>query len=257
MTKARTTSRRGGGRLVSVARAAIAAVAAVALATSHVARAESLRVDRVVAMLEASDLGGVDRPFFVLEREWAVALDLLRARAGDASPKRLLDGELGLRLLEARADRLEAEAARTEPAVATDLRVRRVALERRVRAGLLARVGGPSGVERLRAAHATFDRALEAIVRRRAGAAIGAETLDLASLTVDEGEAREIFRQGGHPFEAARFEDARVVFADWLLVERLGRAGQRHFDQVRRLVRVTLGGAAAAPGVEPAPRGAP
>lgn len=61
-------------------------------------------------------------------------------------------------------------------------------------------------------------------------------------MSVDEGEARELFRQGGHPFEAARFDDAREAFGDWLLVDCLGRAGQRHFDQVRRLVRVSYGG---------------
>jgi hypothetical protein len=217
--------------------------------------AEPVRADRVVVMLEASELGGVERPFFVLEREWAFGLDLLRAKSGEVSPRRLLDGELGLRLLEARADRLEAEAARAEPQSASELRARRVALEQRIRAGLLVRAGGPAGVERLRAAHPTFDRALDALVRRRAGAAIGSESLDLVSLTVDEGEARELFRQGGHPFEAARFEDARAVFADWLLVERLGRAGQRHFDQVRRLVRVAMGSGAA---IDPAPpRSAP
>jgi hypothetical protein len=205
--------------------------------------------------LEAADLGGVGHPFFVREREWAVALDLLRTRSGDTNPKRLLDGELGLRLLEARADRLETEAARTEPVVAESLRARRAALEIRVRAGLLARVGGPASTQRLRAVHPSFDRAVNAMVRRRTGAAIGAEALDLVGLSVDEGEARELFRQGGHPFEAARFEDARAVFADWLLVERLGRAGQRHFDQVRRLVRVAPGTLETA--TESRPRGGP
>lgn len=238
----RVPRRSGRGARTSGVKASLVAFF-LAVATSTPGAAEAVRLDRVVTVLEASELGGVERPFFLLEREWSVALELLRARAGEVSPRRLLDGELGLRLLEARADRLDAEAARTEPAVATELRARRVAIERRVRAGLLARAGGVAGIERLRASHPSFDRALDALVRRRAGAAIGSESLDLVSLDVDEGEARELFRHGGHPFEAARFEDARAVFADWLLVERLGRAGQRHFDQVRRLVRVSVGGA--------------
>jgi hypothetical protein len=177
----------------------------------------------------------------VLEREWAVALEVLRGKRSETSPRRMLDGELGLRLLEARADRIEAEAARTDPPAAMKLRVRRAELEARVRSGLLVRVGTAAAVERMRALHPSFDGAIDNLVRRRAGAALGAEALDLLNVSVDEGEARELFRQGGHPFEAARFEDAREAFGDWLLVDRLGRAGQRHFDQVRRQVRVSYG----------------
>lgn len=198
-------------------------------------------LDRVVVMIEASELGGTDHPFFLMEREWAVALEIFRSKRGETNPRRMLDGELGLRLLEARADRIEAEIARTDPAAASKLRVRRAELEARVRSGLLSRVGAASAVERMRSLHPSFDAALENLVHRRAGAALGAEALDLVSLAADEGEARELFRQGGHPFEAARFEDAREAFGDWLLVDRLGRAGQRHFDQVRRQVRVSFG----------------
>jgi hypothetical protein len=199
-------------------------------------------LDRVVVMVEAPELGGNAHPFFVLEREWAVALEVLRGKRSATSPRRMLDGELGLRLLEARADRIEEDAAGNDPPFAARLRARRAELETRIRSGLLARVGAASAVDRMRAIHPSFDRAIESLVRRRAGAAIGAEALDLFAGSVDEGEARELFRQGGHPFEAARFEDAREAFADWLLVDRLGRAGQRHFDQVRRLVRVSFGG---------------
>lgn len=216
-----------------------ALVCAWALAASLAAGGPAL--DRVVVMIEASELGGNDRPFFVLEREWAVALEVLRGKRSETSPRRLLDGELGLRLLEARAERIEAEAARTDAPAAARLRQRRAEIEARVRAGLLARVGPASAVERMRTLHPSFDSALESLVQRRAGAAIGAEALDLLTVAVDEGEARELFRQGGHPFEAARFEDAREAFGDWLLVDRLGRAGQRHFDQVRRQVRVSFG----------------
>ena len=198
-------------------------------------------LDRVVVLIEAPELGGSDRPFFVLEREWAVALEVLRGKRSETSPRRLLDGELGLRLLEARADRLDADAARDDFRAASRLRARRADLELRVRSGLLARVGGSSAIERMRSLHPSFDAAIESLVRRRAGAALGAEALDLLAVTVDEGESRELFRQGGHPFEAARFEEARETFGDWLLVERLGRAGQRHFDQVRRQVRVSFG----------------
>ena len=197
-------------------------------------------LDRVVASLEAVDLGGVDHPFFLLGREWSVALDVLRGRANDSSTRRLLDGELGLRLLEARADRMEVEAARSDPEAARHLRDHRRALVDGLRAGLVVRAGGATAIDRLRVLHSTFDRAFSSLVQRRAAAAIAAESLGLVALSVDEGEARELFRQGGHPFEAARFDDAREAFTQWLLVDRLERAGQRHLDQVRRLVHVNV-----------------
>ncbi len=223
------------------ARAFFASLACLAFVATHAA---ATTLDRVVVRVECAERGGVESPFFLYEREWGVAIDLLRTRSGDASPRHLLDAELGLRLLEARADRLEADAARTDPRAATELRVRRAALGLRVRAGLLARGGGVTAVERLRALHPTFDRAFEALVRRRAGAAIGAEAMGLVSPNLEEGEALELFRQGGHPFEAARFDAARSPFEDWVLVDRLGRAAQRHFEQLRRLVRVSFGRAA-------------
>ena len=70
-------------------------------------------VERVVASLESRDLGGVEHPFFLLAREWSLALELLRGRGNETSARRILDGELGLRLLEAHADRMDVEAART------------------------------------------------------------------------------------------------------------------------------------------------
>ncbi len=204
-------------------------------------RLEAAPVDRVVASLEAPDLGGVEHPFFLLGREWTLALDLLRARGNDASTRRLLDGELGLRLLEARADRMEIEAARSDAVEASRLREQRSSLEARLRSGLVARAGGRAAIERLRLGSPTFDASFSALVKRRAAAAIAAESLALLSLTLDEGEARELFRQGAHPFEAARFDDARDAFTEWVLVDRLQRAGQRHLDQVRRLVHVRVG----------------
>ncbi len=211
------------------------------LAPSPPSASAAVPLDRVVAVLEAAELGGIERPFFLMAVEWSLTLEVLRGRSKEGDSRRRLDAELGLRLLKARADRMELEYARSDGDEARHMREARAALEVRVRSGLVARAGGAADVERLRVAHPTFERSFQAMVSRRASAAIAAETLGIITLKVDESTAREFFRAGGHPFEAARFDDAREAFADWLLVDQLERCGQRHMDQLRRLVRVTYG----------------
>jgi hypothetical protein len=202
-------------------------------------------LDRVVARFIAPETGGVAQPRFVLERPLGFEARL-EAMAdspdgiGDGYDERrvraALDHHVAEDILAALALKLTSGARPEVELSAAPL----AALEADLRAALFDRLGGRSRVLSAAATEGIDASEVDDLVHRQALAAWYIDRAVSPILHPSEGQLREVFRTGAHPFRGKPFDQVRAALACWFVGERLRVAESSFLQAARSRVKLVI-----------------
>jgi hypothetical protein len=222
-------------------RAAIAlGVLALSFASSRVADAEPIVVDRAIVRFVAPETGGARSPRFIFERTLAfeARLEALsdpdRDRSGTGPPFRE-------RHIRAALERHVAEtllsSLRIEPEPTAKDLARQTEAARRM---LYERSGGPIPVTDAARAEGIDSRELTSILRRQARASLYLDRMVAPMLAPSDAELRNIQRSAQNPFRGREFDEVAPALRRWYVARRLGLALESFFENARSRVEINV-----------------
>lgn len=199
----------------------------------------TLTVDRVVVRFTAPELGGVNAPSFIFERELAFearleALSDPRFAATDTEPylpvhvRAALERHVAEAILESlrmtpppTQEEIEARAAAAEASLAVD-----------VRGGtLLGQAARAEGLEQ---------REVYRMLQRRARASLYLDRMVAPMLSPSEAELQSLHNSGRTPFSRVGYNEVAVDMRRWYVSRALRQAVQAYYDGARSRITLTV-----------------
>jgi hypothetical protein len=210
------------------------------LLSAAVSRAD-VPLDRVIARFTAPEIGGVNSPRYVFERELAfeARLEALTDSSHSASTQEpYLERHAHAALERHMAETLlEGQEISPEPTRA-DLDVR----VRAARQSLEQQVGGAAALSRAMASEGIEEGELYRLLWRRARASLYLDRMVASMLTPGDAELVIVHRTMATPFSGQPFEQIAPQLRRWYIAQRLNTAVRAFYESARARIVLVLSG---------------
>jgi hypothetical protein len=214
---------------------AAAGLSCVTLAGS--AQAQPIVVDRSVVRFSAPEIGGVERPRFIYERQLAfeARIEALadQGRVGDeAFRERHVSAALERHVSEVLLSSLRIEPEPTEAAM-----TRQIELARRL---LIDRVGGEEALSAAERAEGISQAELTSLLGRQARASLYLDRMVAPMLRPSDAELEAIQRSAPAALQNEPLVHVRPLLLRWYVGKRLASAMASFFQEARSRLTITL-----------------
>jgi hypothetical protein len=208
-------------------------------AASEPTSATPFTVDRVVVRFTAPELGGVNSPSFIFERELA-----FEARLEALSDSRFTPTETEPYLsvhVRAALERHVAEAIleslrMTPPPSVDDIEMRAAAAE----ASLAIEVRGATLIGQAARLEGLEQREVYRLLQRRARASLYLDRMVAPMLSPSEAELQALHNSGRTPFSRASYDEVAAEMRRWYVSRALRQAVQSYYDGARSRIALTV-----------------
>jgi hypothetical protein len=213
------------------------------MAVSSVSSAQnSGSVDRVVVRFWAPELGGVDVPSYIFERELS-----FEARLVALSDRQFVPTEVELytqahvrEALERHVAEAILESLRVTPAPTTDEIAERV---RAAEANLSSELGGATVLGQVAQLEGLEQREIYRFLQRRARASLYIDRMVAPMLSPSEAELSALHASGRTPFSRQSYSVAASALRRWYIARNLRHAVQTYYNGARARIQLTVVGA--------------
>jgi hypothetical protein len=204
------------------------------------ADAEVSRVlDRVVVRFTAPELGGVNSPSFVFERELAfeARLEALTdPRFTPSANEPYLAVHVRAALERHVAEAILESLRMTPPPTQAEIEARVTAAE----ASLAIEVGGATALGQAARAEGIEQREVYRLLQRRARASLYLDRMVAPMLSPSEAELQALHNSGRTPFSRVPYNEAAVEMRRWYVSRALRQAVQAYYDGARTRITMTI-----------------
>lgn len=201
--------------------------------------ADVLSVDRAVVRFTAPELGGVNAPSFILERElsFEARLEALadpRFTPTDAEP--YLSVHVRAALERHVAEAILESLRMTPPPTPMEIEARVSAAE----ASLAIEVRGATLLGQAARAEGLEQREVYRLLQRRARASLYLDRMVAPMLSPSEAELQALHNSGRTPFSRVAYNEVAVEMRRWYVSRALRQAVQSYYDGARSRVTLTI-----------------
>lgn len=221
------------------------ALATVVLSIVHVGLAQSTAtgwVDRVVVRFWAPELGGVDAPSYIFERELAFEARLvaLADRQFVPTEQEPFTQAHVREALERHVAEAILESLRVTPTpTASDISERVRAAE----ASLSSELGGATVLGQVAHVEGLEQREVYRFLQRRARASLYIDRMVAPMLSPSEAELQALHASGRTPFSRQSYAVAATALRRWYIARNLRHAVQTYYNGARARIKLTVVGA--------------
>lgn len=201
-------------------------------------------VDRVVVRFWAPELGGVDAPSYIFERELAfeARLEALTDRQFVPTAQEPFNQGHVREALERHVAEAILESLRVTPPPTTSEIAERV---RAAEASVSAELGGATVLGQVARAEGLEQREVYRFLQRRARASLYIDRMVAPMLAPSEAELQALHASGRTPFSRQSYSLAASGLRRWYIARNLRHAAQTYYNGARARIRLSVVGAAA------------
>jgi hypothetical protein len=227
---------------VAVVRFCLGCVLLVMCTPMHAMAQEAARwVDRVVVRFWAPELGGVDAPSYIFERElsFEARLEALSDRQFVPTEQEPYTASHVRAALERHVAEAILESLRVTPALSRSEIAERV---RAAEASLGAELGGATVLRQVALKEGLEQREIYRFLQRRARASLYLDRMVAPMLSPSEAELQALHASGRTPFSRQSYGVAASAVRRWYIARNLRHAVQTYYNGARARIQLTVVG---------------